>query len=101
MYFATMVDTLASTEDILLTGFGGFGLREKRERAARNPRAGEPATVDSRRHVQRDRPPGLSWSPRRCWWDQLMLVANAPQEVANVERAEMPAPRLTVSIAHA
>ncbi|MBN6739328.1 integration host factor subunit alpha [Acidithiobacillus sp. MC6.1] len=42
---------LAGGEDVLLSGFGRFHLREKRDRPGRNPRNGEPFTISRRRVV--------------------------------------------------
>jgi len=43
--------TLESAEDILITGFGKFCVKEKRERRGRNPQTGEDLMLDSRRVV--------------------------------------------------
>ena len=40
---------LAKGEDVRITGFGGFHLRNKNARNARNPRTGEPIRISSRR----------------------------------------------------
>ena len=50
-FFATMRQTLARGEPILLSGFGGFTLREKRARPGRNPMTGEPFLIAARRVV--------------------------------------------------
>ena len=36
---------LASGEDVRISGFAGFHLREKKARNARNPRSGEPVRI--------------------------------------------------------
>ena len=40
---------LASGEDVRISGFAGFHLREKKARNARNPRSGEPVHIRARR----------------------------------------------------
>ena len=43
--------TLASNEDLLVSGFGKFCVKEKAERAGRNPATGEDATLPTHRVV--------------------------------------------------
>ena len=43
------VGALVRGEDVKISGFGSFVLRDKPERLARNPRTGEAATVSARR----------------------------------------------------
>jgi integration host factor subunit alpha len=43
--------TLESGEDVLVSGFGKFCVREKRERRGRNPATGEAMTLEARRVV--------------------------------------------------
>ena len=40
---------LAKGEDVRITGFAGFHLKDKNARNARNPRTGEPIRISSRR----------------------------------------------------
>jgi len=40
---------LANGEDVRISGFAGFHLREKNARTARNPRNGEPVRIRARR----------------------------------------------------
>ena len=40
---------LANGEDVRISGFAGFHLRNKKARNARNPRSGEPVRIDARR----------------------------------------------------
>jgi integration host factor subunit alpha len=47
----TIKDTLAGGEDVLISGFGKFSLREKRARTGRNPVTGEKLILDARRVV--------------------------------------------------
>lgn len=51
------VDALVRDEDVKISGFGSFPLRDRPERTARNPRTGEPAAVSARR-VAAFRPSG-------------------------------------------
>ena len=46
-----MTAALAAGEAIELRGFGSLELRERKARAARNPRTGEPLTAPPRRRV--------------------------------------------------
>ena len=46
-----MKTTLASGDDVLITGFGKFCVREKSERLGRNPATGDPMMLSARRVV--------------------------------------------------
>ncbi|MFC1814073.1 integration host factor subunit alpha [Thermodesulfobacteriota bacterium] len=43
--------TLASGEDVLITGFGKFCVKKKKERKGRNPETGEPMMLRPRKVV--------------------------------------------------
>jgi len=43
--------TLESGEDVLISGFGKFCIREKRERRGRNPQTGNDLMLDSRKVI--------------------------------------------------
>ncbi|MFC1857916.1 integration host factor subunit alpha [Thermodesulfobacteriota bacterium] len=45
----TIKDSLASGEDLLISGFGKFCIKEKRERKGRNPATGEDVMITPRR----------------------------------------------------
>ena len=49
----TVFDTIASSLEagrrVELRGFGSFGLKERRERAGRNPKTGESVAVEAKR----------------------------------------------------
>jgi integration host factor subunit alpha len=47
----TVKRTLASGEDILISGFGKFCVKEKKGRRGRNPQTGEDLFLDARRVV--------------------------------------------------
>lgn len=53
--FETLLETVKSTmesgEDILISGFGKFGVKEKQERKGRNPATGKGLMLDARRVV--------------------------------------------------
>jgi integration host factor subunit alpha len=49
--FEIIRETLESGEDVLITGFGKFTVREKQERKGRNPQTGEPITLSPRKVV--------------------------------------------------
>ena len=44
-------ENLGAGEDVLISGFGKFCLKEKKERRGRNPSTGSPLLLDSRRVV--------------------------------------------------
>ncbi len=44
-----MKQTLESGEDVLISGFGKFSVKEKRERKGRNPQNGEPMMIAPRK----------------------------------------------------
>ncbi len=46
-----MKQTLESGEDVLITRFGKFGVKEKSERRGRNPATGEDLMLEARRVV--------------------------------------------------
>ncbi len=50
-FFETMRDTLAQGEQVKLSGFGNFDLRQKNERPGRNPKTGEEIPISARRVV--------------------------------------------------
>jgi integration host factor subunit alpha len=52
-----MKKTLESGEDVLISGFGKFCVKEKNSRQGRNPQTGRSITLDARRVVV------FRWSP--------------------------------------
>jgi integration host factor subunit alpha len=46
-----MKDTLFSGEDLKISGFGSFQVKQKNDRRGRNPQTGESLTIDGRRIV--------------------------------------------------
>ena len=44
-------ETLEKNEDVLISGFGKFCVKEKKDRRGRNPATGEDLTLDARRVV--------------------------------------------------
>ena len=50
-FFLQLNDTLAAGEEIKLSGFGNFNLRDKSERTGRNPKTGKEAVIEARRVV--------------------------------------------------
>jgi integration host factor subunit alpha len=50
-FFDTIRTTLATGEDVKLSGFGYFTLHEKRARPGRNPKTREPVEITARRVV--------------------------------------------------
>jgi integration host factor subunit alpha len=51
LYFEELVASLAVGEQVKLSGFGNFALRDKKERPGRNPRTGEEIPISARRVV--------------------------------------------------
>ena len=49
--FETIKGTLESGEDALISGFGKFHVKDKKERMGRNPHTGEDLILDARRVV--------------------------------------------------
>ena len=50
-FFDEMRSTLIDGEDVKLTGFGNFSIRDKKERPGRNPKTGKSAVITARRVV--------------------------------------------------
>ncbi len=50
-FFESMRDTLGRGEQVKLSGFGNFDLRQKKERPGRNPKTGEEIPISARRVV--------------------------------------------------
>ena len=50
-FFAEISKCLASGEDVKLSGFGNFALRDKPVRPGRNPKTGKAAIISARRVV--------------------------------------------------
>ena len=50
-FFEQIKKSLEEGNDIKLSGFGNFNLRDKAPRPGRNPKAGEEVTISSRRVV--------------------------------------------------
>jgi integration host factor subunit alpha len=46
-----VAEAMAKGEDVKLSGFGVFQVRNKRERMGRNPKTGEPAAIHPRRVI--------------------------------------------------
>jgi len=51
LFFQELVASLVLGEQVKLSGFGNFYLRDKKERPGRNPRTGEKIPVSARRVV--------------------------------------------------
>jgi integration host factor subunit alpha len=49
--FQLLKQTLEDGEDVLISGFGKWTVREKKERRGRNPQTGNDLTIDARRVV--------------------------------------------------
>ncbi len=51
LFFQELEASLADGEQIRLSGFGNFDLRDKKERPGRNPKTGEDVPIPARRVV--------------------------------------------------
>ncbi|GHG07638.1 integration host factor subunit alpha [Thalassotalea marina] len=51
VFFEEIRETLEAGEQVKLSGFGNFDLREKSERPGRNPKTGEDIPISARRVV--------------------------------------------------
>lgn len=50
-FFNEIITALSRGENVHLSGFGNFILRDKKARPGRNPKTGRPATIKARRVV--------------------------------------------------
>ncbi len=50
-FFSEISNTLSAGEEVKLSGFGNFSLRNKNQRTGRNPKTGEEAVIEARRVV--------------------------------------------------
>ena len=50
-FFDEIADRLVNNEQVKLSGFGNFDLRDKRSRPGRNPKTGEEVAISARRVV--------------------------------------------------
>ncbi len=50
-YFETIKNALEAGENVKLSGFGNFQLRDKKQRPGRNPKTGEEIPISARRVV--------------------------------------------------
>ena len=51
MFFGEISAALESNEQVKISGFGNFDLRDKRSRPGRNPKTGDPIPISARRVV--------------------------------------------------
>lgn len=51
MFFGEISQCLVNNEQVKLSGFGNFDLRDKKERPGRNPKTGEDIPISARRVV--------------------------------------------------
>jgi integration host factor subunit alpha len=51
LFFNTLGEALERGEEVKLSGFGNFTLRDKKERPGRNPKTGEEIPITARRVV--------------------------------------------------
>lgn len=51
LFFQTLGEALERGEEVKLSGFGNFTLRDKKERPGRNPKTGEEIPITARRVV--------------------------------------------------
>ncbi len=51
LFFEELISSLAVGEQVKLSGFGNFDIRDKNERPGRNPKTGEKVPITARRVV--------------------------------------------------
>jgi len=51
LFFGEISECLVNNEQVKLSGFGNFDLRDKKERPGRNPKTGEDIPISARRVV--------------------------------------------------
>ena len=51
MFYAEISEALAKSDNVKISGFGNFELREKNSRPGRNPKTGEEVAISARRVV--------------------------------------------------
>lgn len=51
LFFLEITESLVHNEQVKLSGFGNFDLRDKRQRPGRNPKTGEEIPISARRVV--------------------------------------------------
>ena len=51
LFFSEIRECLKANEQVKISGFGNFDLRDKRERPGRNPKTGEEIPISARRVV--------------------------------------------------
>jgi integration host factor subunit alpha len=51
LFFAEISATLIQGEEVKLSGFGNFSIRDKKSRPGRNPKTGETVAISARRVV--------------------------------------------------
>jgi len=49
LVFETMKNTIESGENLKISGFGNFSVKEKADRRGRNPQTGEEITIEARK----------------------------------------------------
>jgi integration host factor subunit alpha len=49
LLFEEVKSTLAAGQDVKISGFGNFVVKDKQSRVGRNPQTGKPMTINSRR----------------------------------------------------
>ena len=64
LFFEEIRSTLARGEEIKISGFGNFQLRDKPQRPGRNPKTGEEVPITARRVVTFH----ASQKTQRHWW---------------------------------
>ena len=58
-FFDIIMDELVMGNDVMISGFGKWSVKQKRPRIGRNPQTGEEITIDARRAVTFKNSPAL------------------------------------------
>ena len=64
LFFEEIRRALENGEQVKLSGFGNFDLRDKNQRPGRNPKTGEDIPITARR----ERPCRRRWRDQKSWW---------------------------------
>ncbi len=51
MFYAEIIEALEKNDNVKISGFGNFELRDKKSRPGRNPKTGEEVAISARRVV--------------------------------------------------
>ena len=74
LFFEEIRAALSSGEQVKLSGFGNFDLRDKNRRPGRNPKTGEEIPISARRRGHISSRPEIEGSRRGLCWNQAITA---------------------------